>query len=50
MEISFKNVLAAVLIISLSVALGIIMADKWAYNQELKRQQRKLNQNGQLPR
>lgn len=50
MEISFKNVVATVLIISLSVALGIILADSWAYNRELKRQQRKLNPNGQLPR
>ena len=49
MEISFKNVAATVLIISLSVALGIILADSWAYHRELKRQQKALN-NGQRPK
>ncbi len=45
MEISFKNVASTVLIITLSVALGIILADTWMYNREMKRQQKAL-QNG----
>lgn len=48
MEISFKNVASTVLIITLSVALGIILADSWMYQRELKRQQKALN-NGQRP-
>ena len=41
MEISFKNVASTVVIITLSVALGIILADTWMYNRELRRQQQK---------
>ncbi|AEE53736.1 hypothetical protein [Haliscomenobacter hydrossis] len=46
MEISFKNVAAFVLVITAGVMLGIILADKYMYNKELRRQQRQILQNG----
>lgn len=48
MEFNFKTMAALVLAITVSVALGIILADTWMYKKELKRQQ-KLQNNGQRP-
>lgn len=45
MELNLKSTAALVLAITVSVALGIILADTWMQKKELKRQQKEL-QNG----